>query len=769
MNIKYLLISLFIVSSSFSQPSWDFEQPMHPHPMIELLEWEVYDGDQSIAEIEQLNDDGWKPENLNQIWWGNNSVRWYRKIFVVPDKFNGLNIVLETGIDDRGTIYKNGIEIGQSEMHGRLLLEEQALPGSELRLAVRVENRGYSSQFFHADLVGYPPGYGEFLTAMNNITTLRPNNGINITEFKRLQMASDSVAWQIGFDDSEWETIETGDSWEGEFQHAWYRTQFRLPAEIDSFQVNGKPLRFRSSANDAGDLWINGSFVQHFNSGSGNAIITNSAITNEPLNIAVKVLNNKRTGGLRYFNLITEEEYQLQKRFDELLSSLKKVDMHFRRHPSPQPELIQRAIDILNDMLTEVFVLKNGIGNIETRIHLLSENLTQFPAFLVPPYLQDVKDDGITIMWETAFPSRGQVIYGKTNNLNQITVDPHPATTMHEITLLGLEKDTDYSYRAISGNIASPVHTFHTKIPKDKPFSFLVWGDNRTYPEVHEDVVEMMATENANIALNVGDVVTTGANLSEWVDEYFYPLRFLSGEVPTYISIGNHEYGGYWDTRVVPPFEERVKHPTETTGSNEYWFSFDYGNAHFVVIDPNKVNGPKSKRIPPGSQQYQWLENDLKKAQKSAEWPFVFFHHPPYSECWSGGPYDGEDHLREEIVPLLEANGVDIVFSGHTHDYERGLPHPPYDPETGSGNNATYIIAGGGGSSLDNHKYTEWKQIDLPDHPATTDSDATDEGEYYKFHYCLIEIDDNQLIFTARLMNEDGSDGGVLDKFYLHH
>ena len=144
-------------------------------------------------------------------------------------------------------------------------------------------------------------------------------------------------------------------------------------------------------------------------------------------------------------------------------------------------------------------------------------------------------------------------------------------------------------------------------------------------------------------------------------------------------------------------------------------------------------------------------------------------HQPPYSEAWSGGPYDGEPPLRKYIVPLMEANKVDVVLSGHTHDYERGLPHPPYDPKTGKGNNATYIISGGGGSNLDNHKYSEWEQIDYPDHKAVKDNDNTDAGEFYEYHYVVFEIDGKHLKCTARKMNGDGSDGGIMDYFELIH
>jgi len=97
------------------------------------------------------------------------------------------------------------------------------------------------------------------------------------------------------------------------------------------------------------------------------------------------------------------------------------------------------------------------------------------------------------------------------------------------------------------------------------------------------------------------------------------------------------------------------------------------------------------------------------------------------------------------------------------------LPNPPYDPKTGKGNNATYIITGGGGSNLDNHKYFEWEQIDYPDHNAILESKETGESKYYEYHYVVIEIGRKNLKFTPRKMNGDGSDSGILDEFNLIH
>ena len=276
-----------------------------------------------------------------------------------------------------------------------------------------------------------------------------------------------------------------------------------------------------------------------------------------------------------------------------------------------------------------------------------------------------------------------------------------------------------------------------------------------------------MVPEKPDFVANVGDVVSRGSRLDEWIDEHFYPIRSLSGDVPFYISIGNHEYGGFEGH--VPPYEQRVHNPLTGTGSTEYYYSFDYGNAHFIFLDPNEYEFPDGDGILPGSQQYKWFVHDLQEARKKSEWIFVFMHQPPYSECWSGGYYDGEPPLRKYIVPLMEEAGVDIVFSGHTHDYERGLPHPPYDPETGKGNNAVYIITGGGGASLDNHKYRDWPQIDLPDHPADPHSNEYDGGKYYEFHYTVIDIDGKHLSFKAIKINADGTYGGVLDQFELDH
>ncbi len=744
-------------------------QALETHPILKVKEWQVHDGDLKLKKVFSKSHRGWKKETLNHEWWGKGHVKWFRQTVEIPKNFAGKDVILKMYSDPPGDIYANGKKVGSSERdRGRLILVRNANAGQKFKLALRVSCSGYNARFWQADLVAFAPGYGNLLENLLKVESLRPGNGMEIRRFVWKFMGPED-AYRVNFDDSAWDSVSSHDRWEGEYKYAWYRTTFRLPEKIGDFPVQGKKIFIVANGNDQEDIYVNGQLVKPKSEDSDQGILTPSGKPGDLFHVAVKVTNGRGSGGLRYLRLITEEEQKLRGQFETLSFRLKHLDWYFEREWEPDPRAIQKATELCRQVMTAEKPFKVKMGLLEAGLTSLEKELEQRPVFLVQPYLQNLQKDGVTVAWETVYPSTARVEFGPKGNRNRTEFEQGPPVTLHKITLVGLKPNTSYTYRAISGETASPAWTFHTKNPAATSLKFVVYGDNRTFPRVHENLVRLVAQEKPALVFNVGDVVSSGHELSQWVDEYFYPLRFFSGFVPSYISIGNHEYGGYWDIRRVPPFERYVSHPLDSTGSTEYWYSFDYGNAHFIVLDPNKTDGPLGNRIPPGSQQYEWFKNDLQKAKKSAEWIFVFFHEPPYSECWSGGYYDGEPHLRQEIVPLIEANRVAIVFSGHTHDYERGAPHPPYDPKTGKGNNAAYIITGGGGSNLDNHKYHEWEQMDLPRVPADPNSNETDAGKYYAYHYCVVEINGKHLSFKAIKMNGDGTRAGIMDSFELNH
>src|SRR6185436_19334444 len=137
-------------------------------------------------------------------------------------------------------------------------------------------------------------------------------------------------------------------------------------------------------------------------------------------------------------------------------------------------------------------------------------------------------------------------------------------------------------------------------------------------------------------------------------------------------TLGNHEgqvttsgdpgpsTGPYYDAFVLPAAGEAGGVPSGT----EAYYSFDYGETHFISLNSTQVN--RSSTGPMAT----WLEADL--AATSAKWIIAFWHHPPYSRGTHNSDVDIElIEMRENILPILEAGGVDLVLCGHSHAYER--------------------------------------------------------------------------------------------------
>src|SRR4029077_8700527 len=120
---------------------------------------------------------------------------------------------------------------------------------------------------------------------------------------------------------------------------------------------------------------------------------------------------------------------------------------------------------------------------------------------------------------------------------------------------------------------------------------------------------------------------------------------------------------------------------------DEDYYSFDAGNAHFVVLETNDP-------MAPGGAQATFLDQDLTASQ--AWWKIVVFHHTIYS---SGTHHGSALTIRANVVPLLDKHHVDLVLMGHEHNYER--THPMLgDQVVGEGQGTLYLTTGGGGADL---------------------------------------------------------------------
>jgi hypothetical protein len=136
-------------------------------------------------------------------------------------------------------------------------------------------------------------------------------------------------------------------------------------------------------------------------------------------------------------------------------------------------------------------------------------------------------------------------------------------------------------------------------------------------------------------------------------------------------TLGNHDGRTAVSTTQTGPYYNVFTLPAagEAGGlasGTEAYYSFDYGDIHFVCLDSFGVD-----RSPDGAM-VTWLASDLESTL--ARWIIAFWHHPPYSK----GSHDSDTEIeliemRQNALPILEAAGVDLVLSGHSHSYERSV------------------------------------------------------------------------------------------------
>jgi predicted phosphodiesterase len=290
-------------------------------------------------------------------------------------------------------------------------------------------------------------------------------------------------------------------------------------------------------------------------------------------------------------------------------------------------------------------------------------------AFVKGPFVSQVTSDSATITWETDVAAQSTVYYGAGSAPETAVSDPVPVT-LHKVVLTGLEAGVLYAYRATSG-MTDQTGTFKAAPRAEQPFRFVVYGDTRSDPETHRRVTVSVAQSRPDIVFHTGDLVGAGRDYPGWDTEFFEPAGELILNRPFIPVPGNHEYSGGGP----PWFFYFFNRPL-----GEGWFAMTYGNTRFVMLDTN-VN------YSAGSPQHNWLVQELQSGPyRNAAWHVIVFHHPPFT-CTAG--HSDDPAIQSQLVPLFEQHGVDVVFCGHSHAYERYLH-----------NGIHYIVTGGGGAPL---------------------------------------------------------------------
>ena len=338
---------------------------------------------------------------------------------------------------------------------------------------------------------------------------------------------------------------------------------------------------------------------------------------------------------------------------------------------------------------------------------------TPIGALTRGPYLQSPAPDSIVIVWETDRPMPGEVYYGLAGAYDQRAVSTATGTR-HELTLGGLTPGAEYGYWIASlGYPLAQAGSFRTAPPAEAAsFTFAAFGDTRSGHDAHRRVADAILGKLPDFALHTGDLVAYGSMASEW-DRFFEIERGLLASVPLFPSPGNHEQNAarYFDAFVLP--------------GNERWYTFEWGNARFVSLQIDAIV-PFGKQ----SEQVQWLEATL--AANTQPWLIVWFHLPPFD---SNTKTDLSSAVRTNLVPLIERYQVDLVLSGHSHNYQRS-----------SVNGITYVVTAGGGAELN---------------PLRTASPEL-EVAFVGHHFVRFQIDGTTLTAQAIATN-----GEVVDEFTL--
>ncbi|MDP2895254.1 MAG: NosD domain-containing protein [bacterium] len=370
--------------------------------------------------------------------------------------------------------------------------------------------------------------------------------------------------------------------------------------------------------------------------------------------------------------------------------------------------------------------------------------------FVVHPYLQNLRTDRITVMWWTAAPCLGAVKFTPAGGSEICVTDP-VAQRVHEVTLWKLAADTTHSYYVESGPQRRPSQdkgslslTTAPETPPDK-FRFVVYGDNRggdgdaSYQTDHRPVVSTMLTyshteqDPVRFVVHVADFAYNGGHNYEWNPQFFGPAQMTSteysqphtaapassliGRVAIFPSLGNHEYN----------LDDQADNYRRyfSLPNNERWYSFNFANCHFVILDVENSEWYDDPTDP----QRVWLDADLNAAQNDAEidWVFIAFHKPPYSY---GGPHHpGETAVRNYLIPEFEQRSkVVAVFSGHSHYYQRLLKDDV--PQL-----IDYVVTGGGGADP---------------HTPNGSGELYWQAEGAFYHWCQIDVDNVQGTVTLR-------------------
>jgi 3',5'-cyclic AMP phosphodiesterase CpdA len=452
-------------------------------------------------------------------------------------------------------------------------------------------------------------------------------------------------------------------------------------------------------------------------------------------------------------------------------------------------------------------------------------------AFIIKPYLQlgnhpllaDVET--VQLFWHTrTSPHAWQVqvrMPGQRRWSSPLAASAENVDIAHlgihtrcSATISGLPHGTTFEYRLLADGAIAFSGSGKSRQSADQPFTFAVAGDlGEPQQRSEQKIAYQISLAQPDFVAMPGDLVYNRGRVSEYMAHFFpvynadlaaddkgAPLLRSRIVMP---APGNHDVGlpnptdpqdlsarpdlfGYFQFWSVPlngPYGTAGNNTPTPVGDAEAIarfataagdrfprianYSFDWGNAHWLVLDSNAYVDWTDAGL------RAWVEADLAAAQ-DATWRFVMFHHPTFS---SDGKHVNEQRMRL-LTPLFERWNVDVVFTGHNHCYERTVPlrfqpkelvtklhteecavpgsfilDRAYDGhENNRPNGIIYIVDGAAGAKF----YVDFK----PPHDGLKPYTAVYDQRAHSF--TLVTVEGRRLI--ARQITEDGEE---IDRYII--
>jgi acid phosphatase type 7 len=271
-------------------------------------------------------------------------------------------------------------------------------------------------------------------------------------------------------------------------------------------------------------------------------------------------------------------------------------------------------------------------------------------------------------------------------------------------------------YRVRSAIGTTPDYQFRVGAPQGKRFRFAAFGDTRTGHSVHRSIIEAVDREMVDFTVHTGDMVERGGRQEQWT-RFFQIERPLLVDTPIMPLVGNHDVSGR------DYFRRYFLHAL--WAGNQHYFVRDWGHLRVVGVD----SGIECRE---GCSQYYFAERALAEGARKGQLMVMAMHYPPYSSGQHGSSAD----VQGPVSSLARRHGVELVLTGHDHDYERTQPI----------DGTTYVVTGSSGAPI------------RPVRPRWFTAEARTEP-----HYVLVDVEPERLILRAVNLSGDTFDTTVID------